>query len=50
MNYTQKRLSRIEKKKKINLTAEIKAFGDYTAQIKLTHGVSCSIKVKVVEE
>ena len=37
-------------KKKINLTAEIKAFGDYTAQIKLTHGVSCSIKVKVVEE
>lgn len=36
-------------KKKINLTAEIKAFGDYTAQIKLTHGVSCSIKVKVVE-
>ena len=37
-------------KKKINLTAEIKAFGDYTAQIKLTHGISCSIKVKVVEE
>ena len=37
-------------KKKINLTAEIKSFGDYTAQIKLTHGVSCSIKVKVVEE
>ena len=37
-------------KKKINLTAEIKAFGDYTAQIKLTHGVSCSVKVKVVEE
>ena len=33
-----------------HLTAEIKAFGDYTAQIKLTHGVSCSIKVKVVEE
>lgn len=37
-------------KKKINLNAEIKAFGDFTAVIKLTHGVSCSVNVKVVEE
>lgn len=36
-------------KKKINLNAEIKAFGDFTAVIKLTHGVSCSIKIKVIE-
>lgn len=37
-------------KKKINLSSEIKAFGDFSAVIKLTHGVSCSIKIKVVEE
>lgn len=37
-------------KKKITLSAEIKAFGDYTAAIKMTQGVSCSVKVKVVEE
>lgn len=37
-------------KKKINLNTEIKSFGDFTAVIKLTHGVSCSVKVKVVEE
>lgn len=37
-------------KKKINLNTEIKAFGDFTAAIKLTHGVSCSVKIKVVEE
>jgi len=36
-------------KKKINLNTEIKAFGDFTAVIKLTHGVSCSIKIKVIE-
>lgn len=37
-------------KKKINLNAEIKAFGDFSAVIKLSHGVSCEIKIKVVEE
>lgn len=37
-------------KKKINLNTEIKAFGDFSAVIKLTHGVSCSVKIKVVEE
>ena len=37
-------------KKKINLNSEIKAFGDFSAVIKFTHGVSCSIKIKVVEE
>lgn len=37
-------------KKKIALNSEIKAFGDFSADIKLTHGVSCSIKIKVVEE
>ena len=37
-------------KKKINLNTEIKAFGDFSAVIKFTHGVSCSIKIKVVEE
>ncbi len=36
-------------KKKINLSTEIKAFGDFTAVIKLTHGISCSIKIKVIE-
>lgn len=37
-------------KKKISLTAEIKAFGDFTAAIKLSHSISCEIKIKVVEE
>ncbi|WP_295208856.1 50S ribosomal protein L9 [Ruminococcus sp.] len=37
-------------KKKINLASEIKAYGDFTAVVKLTHGVSCSIKIKVIEE
>ena len=37
-------------KKKIALNSEIKAFGDFSAAIKLTHGVSCNIKIKVVEE
>ncbi|MBR1739585.1 MAG: 50S ribosomal protein L9 [Ruminococcus sp.] len=36
-------------KKKIALSSEIKAFGDFTAQVKLTHGVSCGIKIKVIE-
>ena len=37
-------------KKKIQLSGEIKSFGDYSAVIKMTQGVSCSIKIKVVEE
>ena len=37
-------------KKKIALSSEIKTFGDFSANIKLTHGVSCSVKIKVVEE
>ena len=37
-------------KKKINLRTEIKAFGDFNAEIRMTQGVSCSIKIKVVEE
>jgi large subunit ribosomal protein L9 len=37
-------------KKKIQLGAEIKSFGDFTAQIKMSQGVSCKINIKVVEE
>ncbi len=37
-------------KKKINLSSEIKSFGDYTAVIKMTQGVTCQITVKVEEE
>ena len=37
-------------KKKIALSTDIKAFGDFTAAVKMSHGVSCSIRVKVVEE
>ena len=37
-------------KKKINLKSDIKSFGDFSAVIKMTQGVSCSIKIKVVEE
>ena len=37
-------------KKKINLRTEIKAFGDFNAEIRMTQGVSCAIKIKVVEE
>lgn len=37
-------------KKKITLSSEIKSFGDFSAAIKLSHGVSCSIKIKVVED
>jgi len=37
-------------KKKISLSSDIKAYGDFTAAVKLTYGVSCSIKIKVVEE
>ena len=37
-------------KKKINLFSDIKTFGDFSAAVKLTHGVGCEIKIKVVEE
>ncbi len=37
-------------KKKIALNSELKAFGDYNAEIKLGHGISCSVKIKVIEE
>ena len=37
-------------KKKINLNSDIKSFGDFSAVIKMTQGVSCTVKVKVVEE
>ena len=37
-------------KKKINLNSDIKSYGDFSAVIKMSQGVSCSIKIKVVEE
>ncbi len=37
-------------KKKINLNSDIKSYGDFSAVIKMTQGVSCTVKVKVVEE
>lgn len=37
-------------KKKINLNSEIKSFGDFSAVIKMTQGVSCKIDINVVEE
>ena len=37
-------------KKKINLSSDLKAFGDYSAEIKMTQGVSCKIKISVIEE
>ena len=46
----KEQLGHIVDKKKITLSAEIKSFGDYTAAVKMTQGVSCSVKVKVVEE
>ena len=37
-------------KKKINLNSDLKGFGDYSAEIKMTQGVSCKIKIIVTEE
>lgn len=37
-------------KKKINLNGEIKSYGDFTANIKLSQGVSFSLKISVDEE
>ena len=37
-------------KEKIALSSDIKSYGDFSAAIKLSHGISCNIKIKVVEE
>ena len=37
-------------KKKINLSSEIKSFGDFSAVIKMSQGVSCKININVIEE
>lgn len=37
-------------KKKINISSDLKAFGEYSAEIKMVQGVSCKIKISVVEE
>lgn len=37
-------------KKKISLNGEIKSYGDFTANIKLSQGVSFSLKISVTEE
>ncbi len=37
-------------KKKVSLSSEIKAFGTYTAEVKLYTGISEKISVEVVEE
>lgn len=37
-------------KKKIAMSSEIKSFGDFTATIKMSQGISCTVKIKVVEE
>ncbi|MGN0632369.1 MAG: 50S ribosomal protein L9 [Oscillospiraceae bacterium] len=37
-------------KKKIVLSSEIKSYGDFSAVIKMSQGVSCKVNIKVVEE
>ncbi|MFA5659411.1 MAG: 50S ribosomal protein L9, partial [Oscillospiraceae bacterium] len=37
-------------KKKIVLGSDLKAFGDYSGEIKFPHGISCKIKIKIIEE
>lgn len=37
-------------KKKLTLNSDIKSYGDYTADIKMTQGVSCKLTVKVEPE
>lgn len=37
-------------KKKISMSSELKAFGDYSAEIKLGHGITCNMKIKVIQE
>lgn len=46
----KEQLGGVVDKKKISLSSDIKAFGDYTATVKMTQGVSCTVTVKVVEE
>ena len=46
----KEQLGRSVDKRKVSLSADIKAFGDYTATVKMTQGVSCTVNVKVVEE
>lgn len=37
-------------KKKLSLANDIKAYGDYTLDIKMTQGVGCKMTVKVIPE
>lgn len=37
-------------KKKLSLSNDIKAYGDYTLDIKMTQGVGCKMMVKVIPE
>lgn len=46
----KEQLGGVVDKKKISLSSDIKAFGDYTATVKMTQGVSCTVTVKAVEE
>ena len=46
----KEQLGIVIEKKKVSLSSEIKAFGTYTAEIKLLAGVSQKITVEVVEE
>ena len=46
----KEQLGGVVDKKKISLSSDIKAFGVYTATVKMTQGVSCTVTVKAVEE
>ncbi|MBQ8622988.1 MAG: 50S ribosomal protein L9 [Oscillospiraceae bacterium] len=37
-------------KKKLSLASDIKAYGDYSLDIKLTQGIGCKMTVKVIPE
>lgn len=37
-------------KKKIILSGDLKAFGEYSAEVKMPQGVSCKINISVIEE
>lgn len=43
-------LGRDVDKKKISLKNDIKAFGDFSCEIRFTQGVTCKLNVSVVEE
>ncbi|MGN0601434.1 MAG: 50S ribosomal protein L9 [Oscillospiraceae bacterium] len=49
-NAIESQFSQNVDKKKINLNSDIKSFGDFSAVVKMTQGVSFTIKIKVVEE